>query len=92
MPDYQQLVKAKEDAETRLRAIPGVHAVGISKKSVRGKSADEVAIAVFLAKKKPLGRLSPEDEIPPEIETQLIEGLTKRSIAFRSSRQPPFWP
>ncbi|WP_260735074.1 trypsin-like serine protease [Tunturiibacter lichenicola] len=68
MPDYQQLVKVKEDAETRLRAIPGVHAVGISKKSVRGKSTDELAIAVFLVDKKPLERLSPEEVIPPEID------------------------
>jgi hypothetical protein len=68
MPDYKQLVKVKEDAETRLRAIPGVHAVGISKKSVGGKSTDELAIAVFLVEKKPLERLSPEEVIPPEID------------------------
>jgi hypothetical protein len=88
MPDYQQLVKVKEDAETRLRAIPGVHAVGISKKSVGGKSTDEVAIAVFLAEKKPLERLSPEDVIPPEIDGFKTDVIQMEQPRLRMAADP----
>ncbi len=67
MPDHAQLVKVKEDAEKGLRAIPGVHAVGIGKKSVNGAFTDELAIAVFVTKKKPLSELAPHEVVPSQI-------------------------
>ncbi len=76
MPDYQQLVKVKEDAEKGLRVIPGVHAVGIGKKSVNGAFTDELAIAVFVTKKKPLSELAPHEVVPSQIngiKTDVIE-------------------
>ena len=68
MPDYDQILKVKEDAETRLRMLPGVHAVGIGKKSVGGKYTDELAITVFVTKKKPLDQINAADVVPPEID------------------------
>lgn len=68
MPNYDQILKIKEDAESRLRSFPGVHAVGIGKKSVGGKFTNELAITVFVTEKKPLDQLNPADVIPAEID------------------------
>jgi hypothetical protein len=76
MPDHTQLVKTKEDAEGSLREIPGVHAVGIGRKSVNGTFTDELAIAVFVTKKKPLSELAPHEVVPSQIngiKTDVIE-------------------
>ena len=68
MPDYDQILKIKEDAESKLRSLPGVHAVGIGKKSVGGKFTNDLAITVFVTEKKPLDQLSPAEVIPAEID------------------------
>ena len=76
MPEFDQIAKVKRDAEAQLRTIPGVHAVGIGKKSVGGQFTDELSINVFVVEKKPLAQLSPAEIIPPEIEgvkTDVIE-------------------
>jgi hypothetical protein len=81
MPDRTQLVKTKEDAEGSLRAIPGVHAVGIGKKSVNGAFTDELAIAVFVSKKKPLSELAPHEVVPSQIngiKTDVVERAKPR--------------
>jgi hypothetical protein len=68
MTEYGQILKVKENAEALLRALPGVHAVGIGKKVVAGKPTGELCIAVFLVEKKPLDRLTPQEIVPPEID------------------------
>ena len=76
MAEYEQILKVKEDAEARLRTIPGVHAVGIGRKVVAGEPTDELCIVVFLVEKKPLDRLAPEEVVPPEIDgvrTDIVE-------------------
>lgn len=73
MTEYDQILKVKEDAEARLRTLPGVHAVGIGKKVVAGKPNDELSIVVFLVEKKPLDRLPPEEVIPAEIDGVLTD-------------------
>jgi hypothetical protein len=76
LPGYEEVLRAKEDAEARLRALPGVHAVGIGRKRVAGNPIDELAIVVFLTEKKPLDRLPPEAVVPPEIDgvqTDVVE-------------------
>jgi hypothetical protein len=68
MPDYDQILTIKEDAESKLRSLPGVHAVGIGEKYVDGKPSGEQSIVVLVVKKKPLDQLQPEEVIPSEIE------------------------
>jgi hypothetical protein len=84
MTEYEQILKVKEDAEARLRTIPGVHAVGISKKVVAGKPTGELCIVVFLVEKKPLDQLAPEAVVPPEIDgvkTDVVEMEVPRLAA-----------
>jgi hypothetical protein len=76
MSDIDQILAAKKAAQARLLAIPGVHAVGIGSKVVQGHRTGERCIAVFVLKKKPLDKLSPEEVVPPEIDgfkTDIIE-------------------
>ncbi len=76
MSDVDQILSVKQAAQARLLAIPGVHAVGIGAKVVQGQRTGERCIAVFVVKKKPLDKLSPEEVVPPEIDgfkTDIIE-------------------
>jgi hypothetical protein len=84
MPEYDQVLKVKEDAEARLRTIPGVHAVGIGRKVLGGEPTGELSIVVFLVNKKPLDRLAPEEVVPPEIDgvlTDVVEMAIPRLVA-----------
>lgn len=68
MTDFDRILAIKKAAQGRLLAIPGVHAVGVGSKIVAGQLTPELAIMVFVVKKKPLSELSPEQVIPDEIE------------------------
>lgn len=74
--DYERLLAVKQEAQARLRAIPGVHAVAIGPKVVAGRPTAEAAILVYLVCKKPLSDVPPEEQIPAEIggfKTDVIE-------------------
>jgi hypothetical protein len=76
MPSFEQIRSAKESVEAKLRAFPGVHAVGIGEKYVGGKTTKEMAILVLVDKKRPLNQLKAEDVITPVIEgikTDVVE-------------------
>jgi len=64
----EEVKRVKNRVEDRLLQIPGVNAVGIAPKVVGGQRTGELAITVFLTKKKPLHELSPEEVVPHEIE------------------------
>jgi hypothetical protein len=81
MAEYDQILEVKEDAEARLRTIPGVHAVGISKKVVGGKPTGELCITVFLVEKKPLDQLAPEAIVPA-----LIDGVPTDVVEMEMPR------
>ncbi len=68
MTDFDRICAVKKAAQGRLLAIPGVHAVGIGSKIVGGQLTPELAITVFVEKKKPLSELSPDQGIPDGIE------------------------
>jgi hypothetical protein len=92
MPEYPQILRAKEDAEARLRALPGVHAVGISHKVVQGRPTDELCIVVFLPEKKPLAQLAAAEVVPPEIDgvrTDVVEMAMPRLQAADLHRLRP---
>jgi hypothetical protein len=70
-------VKVKRKAEQDLKRIPGVTAVSVGAKRKDGKKQDELAICVFVRKKR--GRTEiPENEVIPEkiegISTDVMEG------------------
>jgi hypothetical protein len=91
MPDFDQVGEIKARVQGRLFGIPGVHAVGVGHKIVNGQRTDDVAIMVFVVKKKPLEELSPEDAIPPEIEgvkTDVYESDVPRTYADERPYRP----
>lgn len=76
MPEYEEILRVKEEAEATLRSLPGVHAVGIGNKVVDGKITEETAIAAFVIKKKPLSELAGNQVVPAEIngiKTDVVE-------------------
>ena len=68
MADVDRIRAVKRAAAARLHAIPGVHAVGVGFKVVGGKKTDELAIAVFVDKKKKPEELPEREIIPTQIE------------------------
>jgi hypothetical protein len=68
MPDFDQVREIKARVQARLFGIHGVHAVGVGHKSVNSQPINDVAIMVFVVKKKLLAELAPEEVIPAEIE------------------------
>jgi len=74
--DERDYLAIKERAVERLLRIPGVHAVGVGAKQVAGERTGDVAIAVFVERKRPLAELAPEERVPEEIEgvkTDVVE-------------------
>jgi hypothetical protein len=74
--DFTRIRAVKKSAQSRLMAIPGVHAVGIGAKYVGGQPTQEPAIIVFVVKKKLLSELAANEVVPPEIDgvkTDIIE-------------------
>jgi hypothetical protein len=81
---YERTLAVKEAAEARLRTLPGVHAVGVGWKSVRGEPTQELCIVVFLERKRPLERLLPHQVVPAVIDgvrTDVVEMAMPRQVA-----------
>ena len=68
MNDVDRIRGLKKAVAARLHAIPGVHAVGVGPKVVGGKKTDELAITVFVVRKKKPEQLAKEELVPTEIE------------------------
>jgi hypothetical protein len=82
--DYETIRATKRGAHARLLAIPGVHCVAIGAKVVAGKATADVAIQVFLPRKRPAAELSPAELVPAEIDgikTDIIEEPMARLLA-----------
>jgi hypothetical protein len=76
MSEADRILEIKKAAAARLHRIPGVHAVGVGAKITEGKDTGELAITVFVVKKKKLEELVEEEIVPSEIEgakTDVIE-------------------
>ncbi len=76
MTDPERVRAVKRVAEERLLVLPGVHAVGVGPKMVGGKPTGELAIKVYLVKKKPLVDLTSDESIPAQIDgvsTDVVE-------------------
>jgi hypothetical protein len=68
MTDYEHIQAVKRANEARLLAIPGVHSVGIGPKITNGQRTGEMAIVVWLPKKKPVEAIPPDQLVPKEID------------------------
>jgi hypothetical protein len=74
--DVSAQVSAKQRVVDELLARPGVNAVDVGFKYVKGKQTDQVAIRVHVASKKPMSRVAKGEQIPDEIDgfpTDVIE-------------------
>lgn len=72
----QDVIAIKRSVEEDLGRIPGVHAVGVGAKLVAGHPSGEVAIQVFVLKKRPLSEIPPAEQVPDYIQgvrTDVIE-------------------
>ncbi len=76
MAGFERIRTIKKEVQPRLFAIPGVYAVGIGGKKVRDQRTGELAIMVFVGRKKPLAEIPASEVIPAEIEgikTDVVE-------------------
>ena len=99
MADVDRVRAVKKAAAARLHAIPGVHAVGVGFKVVGGKETDELAITVFVEKKKKAEDLAEDELVPAEIDgvkTDVVQMVRARlanadthSVTVTTSPLPP---
>jgi hypothetical protein len=93
MIDLKRVHKAKDRAQSYLLSIPGVHAVGVGTKQVRGSYTDEPAIRVFLERKKPPSEVFPTHLVPTEIDgfkTDVVQmPMPRLLVDFDTSRERP---
>ena len=71
--------------------LPGVHSVGVGPKLVAGKSTGELAIKIYLVRKKSAAELTPEEIIPAQIDgvkTDVVEMEVPTLHADTSKERP----
>jgi hypothetical protein len=81
MTDLERARAVKRTARDHLFRIPGVHTVGVGRKRVGGVMIDDIAIVVFVTKKKPIADLAPNDVVAATIDgvpTDVIESPPAR--------------
>ncbi|HEY4214815.1 MAG TPA: hypothetical protein VGM84_25285 [Steroidobacteraceae bacterium] len=91
MTDPVVVRQVKRANEARLLVLPGVHSVGVGPKLVAGKFTGELAIKVYLVKKKSPAELTPGEIIPPEIggvKTDIVEMEVPNLHADTSKERP----
>lgn len=89
--DLEHIRAIKRRAQARLLCIPGVNAVGLGAKHVAGRHTGELAIMVFVEKKRPAAELAPHELIPPEFEgikTDIFEEGRPQLHLDDASRRP----
>jgi len=87
-----RILQIKKAQEHELLGKKNVVGVGIGKKIVGGKQADQECITVMVSQKVPLQALSEEDLVPREIEgvvTDVVEVGIVRALAERTDRWRP---
>jgi hypothetical protein len=61
-------IAIKEANKARLLSIPGIHGIGVGCRFIRGRRTNELALLLYVFKKKPMAELSADEVIPSEIE------------------------
>ncbi|WP_373056544.1 hypothetical protein [Zunongwangia sp. H14] len=67
MKDLSSIRKKKQEVEDSLLKIPGVNAVDVGKKIVKGKRTDELAIRVYVTDKKAKKDIPDDEQIPSKV-------------------------
>ncbi len=83
MISQDELQQKYEVAKTELMKMPGVLWVGYGTKEREGKLTDESALRVYVAEKKTVNQLSPEEVIPDQINglaTDVLKAETSTSL------------
>lgn len=84
MKSLDDIKKIKRDADEKLLSIPGVHSLAIGRKIKDGKQTDEIAIRVYVKKKKEKREISDNQVIPENINgvsTDVIEQISHEGTA-----------
>jgi hypothetical protein len=91
MTDPVRVRQVKRASEAKLLVLPGVHSVGVGPKLVESKPTGELAIKVYLVKKKAPVELTQDEFIPPEIDgvkTDVVE-MEVPNLQADSSKERP---
>ena len=73
---FEQMKQAKEYFHATAMMIPGVHGTSIGVKRVKGRPTGQLAICIHLARKRSLGAVPADEQIPVEVDgfiTDVIE-------------------
>jgi hypothetical protein len=78
-----EIIAIKQHAEKGFLGLPGVTGVGVGYKQVGGKKTDEVAILVYVQKKKPLDKV-PEKQRVPALVNGVKTDVVERTFELKS--------
>lgn len=87
--------QALADHRWRIMHLPGVLGVGIGYKVTGGNRTDRLALAVFVAQKRPLSELRPAERIPPAVggvPTDVVAVGEFTAFSRRTARRRPAMP
>lgn len=87
MPSERQCLRALALHEEKLAALPNVQGLGVVAAEGRSAGSSELAVAVYVDRKRPLDELAPEDRIPETLEVP--EGGSVRKVPVRVIEQGP---
>ncbi|HYT74090.1 MAG TPA: hypothetical protein VEL79_05020, partial [Vicinamibacterales bacterium] len=89
LDDYR---KIKQRAARRLLRVPGINAVGLGGRIVGGRPTGDVAIKVFVTRKRPASEVPPDELVPASIEgvpTDVVElGRVRRATGVPGVTRP----
>jgi hypothetical protein len=89
MASERQCLRALALHEKRLSALPNVQGLGVVAGKGRSAGSDELAVAVYVDRKRPLEELAPEERIPETLELPEGEGGRVRKVPVRVIEQGP---
>jgi hypothetical protein len=84
--DLSRIREVKRSAQSKLRAIPGVHAVGVGPKITQGKHTGQPSIVALMVKKMALTELSSDEVISAEIDGVKTDIQAVQAIRDRYGR------
>ncbi len=83
MADLEEIRRVKEKVEKELLKIPGVNGVDIGHKYIGNQKTDELAIIVYVKKKK---KDVPEKEKIPEMINNIPTDVIERRFVLHSNK------
>jgi hypothetical protein len=87
MSSEKQCLRALELHEDELASLPNVQGLGVVAAGGAGAAGGDLAVAVYVDKKRPLEELAPEERIPETLE--LRDGGRVRRVPVKVIEQGP---